>query len=260
MSEKDFERSSEELSALLDGETSELELRRLLKSVEADQALCQKWSRYQLASAVLQGQTKGQAAQWQQIDISARVAQAVAAEPELGGFESESTEQSVASAKKRRARSGLIKPFANVAVAASVSAAVIVGWQSLQQSPASGPGLPTQSATLASSAAAPAVATPAASAPAAARAFASSPAPSFARQGNSPWMAVSEGGFGGSMNQLPAQDVIRYNPEVSDRLNYYFLSHSGNAAGNTASQVAPYGRVVNIPLSQEESASTSTER
>ena len=45
MGNKDLDRNAEELSALMDGEVSELELRRVLNSIEQDQALCRKWSR-----------------------------------------------------------------------------------------------------------------------------------------------------------------------------------------------------------------------
>lgn len=40
---------NESLSALMDGEVNELELRRLLKHVERDPALAQQWQRYQSA-------------------------------------------------------------------------------------------------------------------------------------------------------------------------------------------------------------------
>ncbi|MGB1060896.1 MAG: sigma-E factor negative regulatory protein, partial [Ketobacter sp.] len=83
MGNKDLDRNAEELSALMDGEVSELELRRVLNSIEQDQALCRKWSRYQLASAVLRRQTAGQARTWMDIDLSARVQQAIEQEPSL---------------------------------------------------------------------------------------------------------------------------------------------------------------------------------
>ena len=43
----------ESLSALLDGEVDELELRRLLKSMEGNPELAQRWERYHLAQSVL---------------------------------------------------------------------------------------------------------------------------------------------------------------------------------------------------------------
>jgi len=46
----------EQLSALMDGELSRDELRFLLRRVESDADLAQRWSRYQIASAVLKRQ------------------------------------------------------------------------------------------------------------------------------------------------------------------------------------------------------------
>ncbi len=48
---REFEQ--ETLSALLDGEADELELRRLLKAMETDSELAQRWERYHLAQSVL---------------------------------------------------------------------------------------------------------------------------------------------------------------------------------------------------------------
>ncbi|MEX0618702.1 MAG: sigma-E factor negative regulatory protein [Pseudohongiellaceae bacterium] len=48
-----------ELSALLDAEIDDLELRRLLKSVEKDSELSESWRRYNLAQAVLHDEAVG---------------------------------------------------------------------------------------------------------------------------------------------------------------------------------------------------------
>jgi len=50
------ETNHEQLSALMDGELSRDELRFLLRRVESDADLAQRWSRYQIASAVLKKQ------------------------------------------------------------------------------------------------------------------------------------------------------------------------------------------------------------
>ena len=50
------ETTHEQLSALLDGELPRDELRFLLRRMDSDAALAQRWSRYQLASAVLKRQ------------------------------------------------------------------------------------------------------------------------------------------------------------------------------------------------------------
>ncbi|MCK5789325.1 MAG: sigma-E factor negative regulatory protein [Ketobacter sp.] len=216
MGNKDLDRNAEELSALMDGEVSELELRRVLNSIEQDQALCRKWSRYQLASAVLRRQTAGQARTWMDIDLSARVQQAIEQEPSL---------LPASGRGKKPVTAMLAKPFANVAVAASVSAAVILGWQNFTGGPSQG---------------APAVASSAASM-----------AP-VAVSGNSPLMAVSQTSASGNPNLVMQPEMIRFNPELDDRLNYYLLSHSSNAAVNTASGVTPYARVVTVKPAQKD--------
>ncbi len=205
------DKSLEELSALMDGEASELEVRRVLGNIEQDQALCQKWARYQLVGSVLRGETQGRAGQWRSVDLSARVAQALEAEPEWKS----------ASVQKKRFGATLVRPFANVAVAASVSAAVILGWQGYQgqTQTVSGPVALTVPGSSGTSGVMPAA--------------------------NNGLMTVSKG----SVRTVPAtagsrQDIIRYNPNVDDQLNEYLISHSSNAAVNTAAGVAPYARVV----------------
>lgn len=201
----------EELSALMDGEASELEVRRVLGNIGKDQALRQKWSRYQLAGSVLRGETQGRAEQWQGMDLSARVAQAIEAEPALIAD----------AALKKRLGAGLMRPLTNMAVAASVSAAVILGWQNIQ-SPA--PTVPGPVATTLPSAS----------------------IGGMQPAGGNGLMQVAQGGSTSlrSAPSLSRQDIIRYNPAVDDELNEYLISHSGNAAVNTASGVAPYARVV----------------
>lgn len=49
-------RLDESLSALMDGEVSELDLRRLVKASTSDSELAERWSRYQLAASVLRGE------------------------------------------------------------------------------------------------------------------------------------------------------------------------------------------------------------
>jgi sigma-E factor negative regulatory protein RseA len=50
------ETTHEQLSALMDGELPRDELRFLLRRIESDSSLAQRWSRYQIASAVLKRQ------------------------------------------------------------------------------------------------------------------------------------------------------------------------------------------------------------
>ncbi len=91
------------LSALMDGEVDEFELRRSIELLGADPELREKWRRYQVAASAL----RGESGLWQ-ADISARIAAAVAAEP----------------APRRRLLTGVL---GRAAVAASVAALTIVG-------------------------------------------------------------------------------------------------------------------------------------
>lgn len=116
------EREREVLSALLDGETSELETRRMLRDL--DQAGVARWARWQLTSDILKGHD-------------------VAAVP--AGF---SNRLSAALAEEKVRRTGWIGSVARAAVAASVAAATVtVGWQYWG---AQGTGTDTPSAMVAS--------------------------------------------------------------------------------------------------------------
>lgn len=64
------------LSALMDGEVGEFELRRTLSLIERDPALRAKWRRYHLAAGALRGEAGDRSA-----DLSARIADALADAP-----------------------------------------------------------------------------------------------------------------------------------------------------------------------------------
>jgi sigma-E factor negative regulatory protein RseA len=102
---------NESLSALMDGEASELEVRRLLKS--DDSGLSDRWHRYQLASAAMKGEVELN----QVVDFSASISAAIAEEPA----------HSAQAAKP--AKSGFWGNVGRFGIAASVAGAVIVGVQ-----------------------------------------------------------------------------------------------------------------------------------
>ncbi|MBL4834914.1 MAG: sigma-E factor negative regulatory protein [Pseudomonas sp.] len=108
----------ESLSALMDNEADELEVRRVLKACGDDSSLRSDWARYQAARAVMHKEP------WQgKIDLSAGIAAAIADEPELVP-----ARQPVA-AKAARVWQGV----GRLAVAASVTVAVLVGVNMFQQ-------------------------------------------------------------------------------------------------------------------------------
>lgn len=207
------ERSHEELSALMDGEASELELRRIISGVDEDTELLRKWRRYHVARSVMQGDMReSQAAEYTRLDISAAVSSALAAEPahDVKDSRPESSWQE-----------RFLRPLSSVAVAASVSAMVVFGWQNFsgtQDSNISAPG--GNNATLAQ------VVVP------------NSP--------DSGYQTVSDSQRRIQRTVVNQADIVRLPSEQNQRLNQYLVSHSGNAALNTASGSMSYTRVVHI--------------
>jgi negative regulator of sigma E activity len=96
------DRDSEALSALMDGETQELELRRSLEAIAGDPALRERWRRQQQVSELLQSRRLS----CPDVDVSERVAASLADRPALSR-----------------------NPLWSMAVAASVTVAVVMGGQ-----------------------------------------------------------------------------------------------------------------------------------
>ena len=103
----------ESLSALMDGEANELEIQRLLGMADRDAEVRARWSRYQLAAALVHQQ---QVAEISSLALADRIRAQLAQEPP----------QLAAVRPRSRGRS-----FAGLAVAASVALAVVAGvqWQ-----------------------------------------------------------------------------------------------------------------------------------
>lgn len=104
------ENVNQSLSAMIDDECESFEVRRTLEQLDADGL--KTWSRYQAVSASLEGEKV------YNLDISGRVMQALDAEPAI--------------LAPKQKNDFLTKPFASVAIAASVTAMVIFGVQSFQ--------------------------------------------------------------------------------------------------------------------------------
>jgi sigma-E factor negative regulatory protein RseA len=118
MSESE-KRLLESVSALVDGEASEIELHRILKQLDADhanqdQSVGSKWSRYQSVSQAMAGSPLGG------VDISESVSSAIAEEP------------TYASTLLPTVKSKLYT-MGRFAVAASVAFVAIIGVQQLNQ-------------------------------------------------------------------------------------------------------------------------------
>lgn len=115
-------RDYEALSAFLDGETNELETRRVLRDL--DQADIAALGRWQLASDTLRGHASLEVPP----AFNARLSAALASE------------------SKPAKRSGVMGGFARVAVAASVAAATVIGWQYWSVPAGNGAAVPTMAA------------------------------------------------------------------------------------------------------------------
>lgn len=110
--------SAETLSALVDNEVTELELRRLLKQLNQESELADTWSRYQLIGASLRNEVPIVAPR----SFAANISAAIADEPSLSDVGDESKQ--VASGRKNWWHN-----VTRAAIAASVAGAVVVGVQ-----------------------------------------------------------------------------------------------------------------------------------
>ncbi len=109
----------ESLSALMDGQADELEVRRVLKEVSENDELRDTWRRHQLAAAAMRRELPEQV-----VDYSSAIHAALENEEALGG---------------PSAFSRVAKPLGRFAVAASVAVIALVGVQQYNK-PAGTPG------------------------------------------------------------------------------------------------------------------------
>jgi len=123
---------SDTLSALVDGEASEFEMRRLLATLDEQAELGSKWRRYHLVRSALRGERDTAI-----VDISAEVmaqVNSVAVDAESQLAVSESIDHADVQPHKGNS-SRYWKPLASMATAASVTAAVILGVQGFNAEP-----------------------------------------------------------------------------------------------------------------------------
>ena len=102
----------ESISALVDGEANEMDLHRVLKASETDENARQSWARFHAISTVIKNEERSLL----QIDISAGVKSALADEKKtVAGRVSE-----------------ILKPMMSIAIAATVTVAILTGTQIYQ--------------------------------------------------------------------------------------------------------------------------------
>ena len=215
------DRMNESLSALVDGEADELEIRRVLNQMEQDDELHQRWNRYQLMGAVMRGEPATM------VDLSKGIMQALDGEPmdEVPGGSVAAMGQAdsvPAAAAGGRFRSGWV---ASGAVAASVAFAVLLGARFLEAP---------------DSTSAPAVAavdTPAATA-----------VPVVAPVAEPSARAALESAVA-SVESEPVVDEARLR-EAQQRLHDYVMQHSQQAAMGNGNGLLPFARATSYEQGQ----------
>lgn len=229
------EKGNDELSALMDGEATELEMHRVLRTIEDDPEQAAKWQRYHLVSAVLKKEVRpGSAQTFAKLDLASRVSAALAEEPVLHKPQQNATAPVTQS---------WWRPLANVAIAASVATVVVIGWQQSQVST-------TQAAPAVAHAVQQGVqhsiSQPAAVAgaiPVVAGAVSmpyGSQTTAYGTQSASQPYAVMP-------RSVPVPvEYVRTQKLDEQRFNRYLISHSGNAAFATQGGQLPYVRVVTL--------------
>ena len=203
-----------QLSALSDGEMTELELRSLLKQLEncseAERAVqLQKWSRYQLVSEALSDERGGHTAK---PNFATAVAEAIVLEP--SHVQADADDSTEFDAPGIVASPGGAPLWSRFAVAATVTLAVIVGVQQYQLN-----GAALGSSTLASD-----------------------DTSSYVTAPTSEALAVQVNAQPVNANVDLASDGLR----AQERLHEYLLEHANHAARQNGQGIVPFARVANF--------------
>jgi len=194
----------ESLSALLDDEAGDLDVQRILNDMGEDNDTAATWRRYHLAAASMRNELNA----FSQVDLSARIRDTIEQQPQT--------------AQQGSRFGSWVKPFASVAVAASVTAVILTSTQLFNA--VSGTGTPAQPAALAvSGSVSPMVAG------AQSVGFGTAPT-TVAPVAPARQMAPIPGG------QSMADEMAR------QRLEFYLRNHAENAALNTSSGMLPLAR------------------
>jgi len=218
---KNNEQLQEALSALMDNEASELELRRILRDSKEDPGPMAVWHRYQLAASAMRRELPAGI-----VDLSSRISQALEHEaPPAMGW------------------SKWLQPAGRVAIAASVAVVALFGVQQLQLRP----GVSEPAAVALSAANPPAVA--------------EQSGPLFQLPAGYELPAVSARTVSVSANPQRSVDyrpmlVVKRlvqdpatQEEIQSYLNQAMSQHTENAARSTVHGVLPYAR---LPASETD--------
>ena len=142
------ERLHESLSAVLDGQASDFELRRVLDGIHTDDGLRETAMRYQRIGDSIRRENS----RFADIDLSAGIRAAIDSEPSYAADRSQAEQRWLLGSKTVRRLSSWSDSLGRVAVAASVVFAVVLGTRSYTTSQdvalVADAGLPSSTATL----------------------------------------------------------------------------------------------------------------
>ncbi|WP_404374678.1 sigma-E factor negative regulatory protein [Vreelandella aquamarina] len=237
----------ESLSALMDSESDELELRRVLKSLPDDADAAETWRRYHLARSMMQRERGVDVS----VDLSAGIMARLRDEP------APSLEEDAAPAS---VRAGGISFARGAGVAAAVSLMVITGVQFFNGN-ASPSGDQPASSTVASQSGAGAQVQPVSLAASQPAAMAASEMPMFeptpfrinGQTGNSGLMNISDAGFStaAAPQSMMAQQTATIDIDQLRMLQSYLEQHAQGAATGSGDSWMPLMRSsVTEPLGQ----------
>lgn len=220
---------NESLSALVDGEVSEMELHRILKATESDEELRENWSRYNRVGQAMRGDLP----QVPMVDLSASIREAIDTED----------------AHKVASSASWSQKLSRVAVAASVAAVMVVTAQmvglngDLNEAQVADAGVPVSSDQLL-------VPNPAASLPAGFQ-VPSISARTVSSHAKMPVQEVQPRYYPVVTKAKPTAAAQPPAPEVQAYLQRVMEIHADNAAINSSRGMLPYARVPVVESSQK---------
>lgn len=213
------DRMKESLSALVDGQADELEIRRLLNATEENEELRDSWNRYQMMGALMRDEPVTS------IDLSKGIMQAIAGEPMDEVPVASNVSGSDVVHNEESGRSGARRWMASGAVAASVAVAVLLGVRISDDLGASNP----VGASVAAVSAQQEVGNTSSS----------------LQEPQSSYVLASS-----SMDHLDSETSIVVDEETlrdaQQRLQDYVMQHSEQSAGSGAGSLMPYARVTSF--------------
>ena len=235
----------ESLSALVDDEASELELRRILHESEREPEVRARWQRYQIASAVIRKEFVNVGVG----DLSAAVRTEIAG---LKFDEAESIGDAAVTAvdAEKKSAGRWQTTVGRFAIAASVAGLVLVGGQQMNLVAFNGNG-PTPNNLPSAQLAGNQSATTTSSIPTTVVPFSSQSVPVSAQVGPVPVQAVSDSDVF-TYQERPRPQVRymmtdqrkrQYDQSVIEYFNELMLEHAEHAAQNSSSSLLPYARV-----------------